>query len=94
VHNLLCDESEEPYFERTTLSDFLISEEGRVQLLALLKEDGAEFINELDRWVSGKEEEILEPNGRRYGVTMFFFDGGVSLVPEHQFGSVDSGTAN
>jgi hypothetical protein len=42
--------------------------------MALLREEGANFINELDRWVSGKEDEITDVNGRKYGVTMYFFE--------------------
>jgi hypothetical protein len=74
VRNLFSDSSNDSYFERTTLSDFPISESGRHLLMALLREEGANFINELDRWVSGKEDEITDVHGRKYGVTMFFFE--------------------
>jgi len=42
-------------------------------LLAHLGEDGADFINELDRWVSDKKELLSDSDGHRYGVSMFFF---------------------
>jgi hypothetical protein len=74
VRNLFSDSSNDSYFERTTLSDFPISESGRRLLLALLREEGGDFINELDRWVSGKQDEISDVDGRKYGVTMFFFE--------------------
>ncbi len=74
VRNLFNDSVSESFFERTTLSDFPISDSGRRLMLALLREEGADFINELDRWVSGKESEISDVNGRKYGVTMFFFE--------------------
>ncbi len=73
VRNLFRGEAETPFFERTTLSDFPLSSQARDRLLTHLAEDGADFINELDRWVSDKKELLSDPNGRRYGVSMFFF---------------------
>ena len=73
VGDFFRGESEPPFFERTTLSDFPLSGQGRDRLLAHLGEDGADFINELDRWVSDKRELLSDPNGHRYGVSMFFF---------------------
>lgn len=74
VRNLFSESSNDTYFERTTLSDFPISDSGRQLLMALLREEGANFINELDRWVSGKQDDITDDQGRKYGVTMFFFE--------------------
>jgi hypothetical protein len=73
VRNLFRQGSEVPFFERTMLSDFPISGEARDRLLAHLSEDGAEFINDLDRWISDKRELLSDPKGSRYGVSMFFF---------------------
>jgi hypothetical protein len=78
-------EGEKPFFERTTISDFRLSEKGRDHLLAHLRDDGADFVNELDRWILAKEEILADPNGRRYGVSMFFFED-----EEKQFPSVAS----
>ena len=76
VHNLMRDKSEDAFFERTLISDFPLSETGKSQLQFQLKLEGADFINELDKWVSGKESEFSDKNGKRFGVTMFLFDGG------------------
>ena len=73
MRNLFRDELEVPFFERTTLSDFPLSSQGRDRLLSHLSEDGADFINELDRWVSDKRELLSDSKGHRYGVSMFFF---------------------
>jgi hypothetical protein len=74
VRNLLRDSTEEALFERTTLSDFPLSKDGQKLLLALLREEGADFINELDRWVSGKEADFSDPTGAKVGVTLFLFE--------------------
>jgi hypothetical protein len=88
VRNLFSDSVSDSFFERTTLSDFPLSESGRQLMLALLREEGANFINELDRWVSGKETEIADLNGRKYGVTMFFFEESESADFKPQFRSL------
>jgi hypothetical protein len=75
VHNLLCDESEVSYFERTLVPGFPMSDMGRFQLQSQLKIEGADFVSELDRWVSGAAPDITdEKSGRHCGVTMFFFE--------------------
>jgi hypothetical protein len=76
VHNFMRDKSEDAFFERTLISDFPLSETGKSQLQFQLKLEGADFINELDKWVSGKESDFFDKNGKRFGVTMFLFDGG------------------
>lgn len=92
VRNLLRGAGEDSLFERTTLSDFPISKDGQKQLLALLREEGADFINELDRWVSGKEPDFTDPKGAKCGVTLFFFeeqkDGPLSLGREASLSQV------
>jgi hypothetical protein len=75
VHNLLCEESDVSFFERTLVPGFPMSDIGRFQLQAQLKIDGADFVSELDRWVSGAAPDITdEKNGKHCGVTMFFFE--------------------
>lgn len=73
VRNLFADESEVAFFESTTLSDFPLSIRGRDKFLAHLREDGTEFSNELDRWVLGKQDDLIDPTGQHYGVSLFFF---------------------
>lgn len=74
VRNLFANESEVAFFESTTLSDFPLSIQGRDKLLTHLREDGTEFANELDRWVLGKQDDLKDETGRRYGVSLFFFE--------------------
>ena len=74
VRNLFSDQSEAAFFESTTLSDFPLSIQGRDKFLAHLREDGTEFSNELDRWVLGKQDSLIDEAGRHYGVSLFFFE--------------------
>jgi hypothetical protein len=74
VHNLLRDESQPSYFERTMVADFPISDGGRDLMLSHLRVDGEDFVDSLDKWVVTKAIDHMDPNGRRYGVTTFFFE--------------------
>ena len=74
VRNLFSSQSEVAFFESTTLSDFPLSDDGRDKFMAHLREDGTEFSNELDRWVLGKQDSLMDPAGRHYGVSLFFFE--------------------
>jgi hypothetical protein len=74
AHNLLRDPTEPSFFERTMVSDFRLSQQGRNSMLGQLKQDGEEFVDGLDRWVSSKEADFQVADGRRYGVTAFFFE--------------------
>lgn len=74
VHNLLRDESEPSFFERTMVADFPISEAGRNLMLSHLRVDGEDFIDSLDKWVVTKGIDYMDKEGRRYGVTAFFFE--------------------
>lgn len=86
VHNLLRDESQPSFFERTMVADFPITEVGRNMMLAHLRVDGDDFIDSLDKWVVTKAIDHMDEAGRRYGVTAFFFeDSGKSR--EFGFGS-------
>lgn len=76
VHNLLCEDPADTFFERNFLTDFPLSDGGKSWLQSQLKVEGTDFITQLDRWVSGKGDEYAVQSGRRYGVTMFFFDDG------------------
>jgi hypothetical protein len=92
VHNLLNDEKKEPYFERYALSDFPLSPRGKSLLLAQLREEGGEFISQLDRWISGKAEEVADSSGVRCGVSMFFFESRNSGEPNQELGETRLGT--
>ena len=74
VYNLLKDKATPPYFERTMVSDFPISERGSAALLAQVKQDGEDFVGGLDRWLSNKEHDYRESGGRHYGVMTFYFE--------------------
>ncbi|MBS0388527.1 MAG: hypothetical protein JSR15_08595, partial [Proteobacteria bacterium] len=74
VRNLIRDESEPSYFERTMVADFPISDAGRDLMLSHLRIDGEDFIDSLDKWVSTKAIDYMDKDGRRYGVTTFFFE--------------------
>jgi hypothetical protein len=74
AHNLLRDASEPAFVERTTLSHYPLSTEGRDAVLARFREEGREFVDGLDRWITGQEEEFSDASGRRCGVSVFFFE--------------------
>jgi Family of unknown function (DUF6502) len=74
VHNLLRDEDEPSFFERTMVADFPISDVGRNLMLGHLRVDGEDFIDSLDKWVVTKGIDHMDKEGRRYGVTAFFFE--------------------
>jgi hypothetical protein len=74
VHNLFRHPDEVGYFERTMLSDFPLSKHGRDVMLSNIMIDGEDFIGSLDKWVSTEGVEYSDPEGKRYGVTMFFFE--------------------
>ena len=74
VYNLLREPGEPGYFERTMVADFSLNVVGRNAMLAHLRVDGEDFIDSLDKWVTKKAVEHIQPEGRRYGVTTFFFE--------------------
>lgn len=74
VHNLLRDSGQASYFEKTLVTDFPISENGRNEFLAHVRVEGEEFVHELDRWVATKSADHKDEDGRRYGVATFFFE--------------------
>jgi len=74
VRNLLSPDEESRFFERATVSDFPIADFGRDQVLAFLKKDGGDFLGEIDRWIADRESDLKASDGRRYGVSLFFFE--------------------
>lgn len=75
VHNLLRTGAEPVYFERTVVSDELLSEPGRDKFLALAGERGQELLAELDTFLTRlAATEPQNESGRRYGVGIYFFE--------------------
>jgi Family of unknown function (DUF6502) len=75
VHNLLRTGSEPVYFERTVVSDEVLSEPGRDKFLALAGERGQELLAELDTFLTRlAATEPTEAGGRKYGVGIYFFE--------------------
>jgi Family of unknown function (DUF6502) len=74
VYNLFKDKATSPYFERTMVSDFPISDRGSSSFLAQVRQDGEDFVGGLDRWLSNKEQDYRDANGRNFGVMTFYFE--------------------
>jgi hypothetical protein len=74
VHNLLRADDEPAYFERTVVSDELLSESGRDKLLSTTRDKGQELIADLDVFLTGLGASDSRPNGKRYGVGIYFFE--------------------
>jgi hypothetical protein len=74
VHNLLRMSPEPVYFERTVVSDELISEAGRDRFLALAGERGQELLTELDTFLTSLAARERSESGKRYGVGVYFFE--------------------
>jgi hypothetical protein len=74
VHNLLRVSPEPVYFERTVVSDELISEAGRDRFLALAGERGQELLTELDTFLTRLATSERSETGKKYGVGVYFFE--------------------
>jgi hypothetical protein len=74
VHNLLRTGAEPVYFERTVVSDELLSEAGRDRFLALAGERGQELLAELDTFLTRLAAAEKADSGRKYGVGIYFFE--------------------
>ena len=74
VYNLLRDPDQPGYFELSMVADFPISDRGRDLMLSSLRLDTKDFIESMDKWVSTKAVDYMDKDGRRYGVTAFFFE--------------------
>jgi hypothetical protein len=82
VHNLLRSESEPSYFERTVVSDDLLTERGRDQFLAMAAERGEELTTDLDTYLTGLISAERAKSGKKYGVGIYFFEENVFEHPE------------
>jgi len=74
VHNLMRDPESEPYFERGSVSNSLVSEEYRDEALMFLRREGQVFLDKFDKWGAEREPTYQVPSGRRYGVSVFFHE--------------------
>ncbi|HEY4213056.1 MAG TPA: DUF6502 family protein [Steroidobacteraceae bacterium] len=74
VHNLLRAESDPGYFERTVVSDELLSDSGRDQFLELSGEKCQELLAELDTALTRIASTEGSPAGKKYGVGVYFFE--------------------
>jgi Family of unknown function (DUF6502) len=74
VHNLLRVEPDPVYFERTVVSDELLSEVGRDKFLTLAGERGQELLTELDTFLTRLAETERRDGGKRYGIGVYFFE--------------------
>ena len=83
VYNLLRDPDQPGYFELSMVADFPISERGRDLMLSSLRLDTKDFIESMDKWVSTKAVDYTDNDGRRYGVTAFFFEDTASVGDFH-----------
>jgi hypothetical protein len=82
VHNLLRSEGEPSYFERTVVSDDLLTERGRDQFLAIAAERGEELTTDLDTFLTGLLPAERASSGKKYGVGIYFFEENTLGHPE------------
>jgi len=74
VHNLLRAERDPSYFERTVVSDDLLSDRGRDKFLAMAAERGEELTTDLDTYLTNLAASERSPSGKKYGVGVYFFE--------------------
>jgi hypothetical protein len=74
AHNLLRDPEEPSFFERTVVTESLVNSDFRDETLNYLRVHGQAFIENSDRWLTEHEPDFQDPNGRRYGFTLFFYE--------------------
>jgi hypothetical protein len=87
VHNLLRAESDPSYFERTVVSDDLLSERGRDKFLAMAVERGEELTTDLDTYLTGLASSERTASGKKYGVGIYFFEEDASQHAEARVSS-------
>jgi hypothetical protein len=74
AHNLLRENSDKTYFERTVVSNHPLSERSRDEFSAIAQNRGDSYVTELDSWIAKHTEPDESPAGRRYGVGVYFFE--------------------
>jgi hypothetical protein len=74
VHNLLRAEEDPIYFERTVVSDEMLSNPSRDAFLSVAGEKGQELLAELDTFLTRLTASEQNTSGKRYGVGIYFFE--------------------
>ena len=74
VHNLLRTDAEPAYFERTVVSDEILSNSGRDEFLAVSGEKCQELLAELDTFLTRLATTERRDAGKKYGVGIYFFE--------------------
>jgi hypothetical protein len=84
VHNLLRMEADPAYFERTVVSDDMLTDMGRDRFLALSGERCQELLAELDTSLTRLAESERGASGKKYGVGIYFFEEQAAASGEQQ----------
>ena len=74
THNILESSEVGGYLERQVLSNFPVSEQGRLELRKWLVDQGTRFLTNIDAWMTDNREALEGPDGRAAGVELFMFD--------------------
>jgi hypothetical protein len=74
VHNLLRTESDPAYFERTVVSDEILSQVGRDRFLEVSGQKCQELLAELDTFLARLVTTERRDSGKKYGVGIYFFE--------------------
>ena len=74
VHNLLRTESDPAYFERTVVSDEMLSDAGRDVFLEASGEKCQELLADLDTFLTRLAGSERHNSGKKYGVGIYFFE--------------------
>ena len=62
------------YFERMVVSDHSLSLKSRDEFALVAQVRGDAYVAELDTWLSKNTQPDVSPNGKRYGVGVYFFE--------------------
>ena len=81
AYNLQQSEPANGYFERMVTSDHPLSPKSRDEFALAAQVRGEEYVVELDTWLSKNTHPDRSPNGKRYGVGVYFFE---EAQVEHQ----------
>jgi Family of unknown function (DUF6502) len=84
VHNLLRNDVDPSYFERTVVSDEALSELGRDNFISLANEKGQELLSELDTALTHITATERSTSGKKYGVGLYFFEDSANEPSEKQ----------
>lgn len=74
AHNLAAVGEEPMYFERTVVSDQILSHEARDKFLEETRQKGQEFVAELDTSLTRISASDQAESGKKYGVAVYFFE--------------------